>query len=130
MAEAWTRHLRGESIESWSAGTMPKALDPRAVEVMREVGVDISEQSSKDVVGLLDLELDYVVTVCDGAHESCPVFPGRARIVHRGFEDPPRLAERASSEEEALCHYRRVRDQIRRFVETLPEGLALEDGTK
>lgn len=130
MAEAWTRHLRGESIESWSAGTMHKALDPRAVEVMREVGVDISEQSSKDVVGLLDLELDYVVTVCDGAHEACPVFPGRARIVHRAFEDPPRLAERASSEEEALRHYRRVRDQIRRFVETLPEGLTLEDGTK
>ena len=127
MAEAWTRHLRGESIETWSAGTIPKSLDPRTVEVMREAGVDISEQRSKGMEGLLDLDLDYVVTVCDGAHENCPVFPGRARIVHRGFEDPPKLAEEASSEEEALSHYRRIRDQIRRFVDTLPKGLLLED---
>jgi len=128
MAEAWTRHLRGNAFDTWSAGTVPKRLDPRAIEVMREAGVDISEQRSKGVMGLLDLELDYVVTVCDGAHESCPVFPGRARIVHRGFEDPPRLAEEASSEEEALSHYRRIRDEIRRFVETLPEGLMQEEG--
>jgi arsenate reductase len=127
MAEAWTRHLRRESIETWSAGTIPKSLDPRAVEVMREAGVDISGQRSKAVEGLIDLELDYVVTVCDGAHESCPVFPGRARIVHRGFEDPPKLAEEAASEEEALSHYRRIRDQIRRFVDSLPESLTLED---
>jgi len=128
MAEAWTRYLRGDAIVTWSAGTVPKSLDPRAIEVMREAGVDISEQRSKDVKRLLDFELDYVVTVCDGAHESCPVFPGRARIVHRGFEDPPRLAEEASSEEEALSHYRRIRDEIRRFVETLPEGLMQEEG--
>ena len=127
MAEGWTRHLRGESIETWSAGTIPKSLDPRAVEVMREAGVDISGQRSNAVEELIDLELDYVVTVCDGAHESCPVFPGRARIVHRGFEDPPKLAEEAASEEEALSHYRRIRDQIRRFVDSLPESLTLED---
>ncbi|MGB5659629.1 MAG: arsenate reductase ArsC, partial [Thermoanaerobaculia bacterium] len=105
----------------------PKSLDPRAVEVMREAGVDISGQRSNAVQELIDLELDYVVTVCDGAHESCPVFPGRARIVHRGFEDPPKLAEEASSEEEALSHYRRIRDQIRRFVDSLPESVTLED---
>ncbi len=128
MAEAWTRYLRGNAFDTWSAGTVPKPLDPRAIEVMLEAGVDISEHRSKDVRGLLDLELDYVVTVCDGAHQSCPIFPGRARIVHRGFEDPPKLAEEASSEEEALSHYRRIRDEIRRFVETLPEGLRQEEG--
>jgi arsenate reductase len=130
MAEAWTRHLRRDAVEAWSAGTLPKSLDRRAVEVMREVGVDISEQRSKAVEELLDLELDYVVTVCDGAHESCPVFPGRARIVHRGFEDPPKLAEVAASEEEALSHYRRIRDQIRELVEGLPDSVALEDGAE
>ena len=130
MAEAWTRHLWGDMVVAWSAGTFPKSLDPRAVEVMREAGVDISDQSSKAVEELLDLELDYVVTVCDGAHESCPVFPGRARIVHRGFEDPPMLAEGASSEEEALSHYRRVRDAIRGFIEELPESLALEEAAE
>ncbi len=130
MAEGWTRHLRGDVIETWSAGTVPKSLDPRAVEVMREVGVDISKQRSKAVEDLLDLELDYVVTVCDGAHESCPVFPGRARNVHRGFEDPPKLAEAAASEEEALSHYRRIRDQIRELVEGLPDSVALEDAAQ
>lgn len=130
MAEGWTRHLRGDVIETWSAGTVPKSLDPRAVEVMREVGVDISGHRSKPVEDLLDVEFEYVVTVCDGAHESCPVFPGPARIVHRGFEDPPKLAEAAASEEEALSHYRRIRDQIRELVEGLPDSVALEDGAE
>jgi len=130
MAEAWTRHLRRDAVEAWSAGTLPKSLDRRAVEVMREVGVDISEQRSKAVEELLDLELDYVVTVCDGAHESCPVFPCRARIVHRGFEDPPKLAEAAASEVEALSHYRRIRDQIRELVEGLPDSVTLEDAAQ
>ncbi len=127
MAEGWTRHLHGDAVEVCSAGTVPKPLDLRAVEVMGEVGVDISEQRSKAVQGLLDRDFDYVVTVCDGAQESCPVFPGRAQIVHRGFEDPPILARQATSEEEALSHYRRIRDQIRRFVEALPAGLRRED---
>ena len=114
-----------------SAGSAPgDRVNPSAVEVMREVGVDISEQRSKAVEELLDLELDYVVTVCDGAHESCPVFPGRARIVHRGFEDPPKLAEAAASEEEAMSHYRRIRDQIRELVESLPDSVALEDAAQ
>jgi arsenate reductase len=126
MAEGWTRHLRGDLIETWSAGTVPKSLDPRAVEVMREAGVDISEHRSKAVDDLLDVDIDCVVTVCDGAYESCPVFPGRARIVHRGFDDPPKLAEQAASEEEALLCYRRVRDEIREFVESLPEGIIEE----
>ena len=130
MAEAWTRHLRGDAVEAWSAGALAKSLVRRAVEVMREVGVDISEQRSKAVEELLDLEIDFVVTVCDGAHESCPVFPGRARVVHRGFEDPPKLAEAATSEEEALSHYRRIRDQIRELVEGLPDSVTLEDAAQ
>jgi len=96
---------------------------------MREVGVDISGHRSKPVEDLLDVGLEYVVTVCDGARESCPVFPGRARVVHQGFADPPELAQEAASEEEALQHYRQVRDQIRWFVESLPEGLTGRPGT-
>jgi arsenate reductase len=125
MAEGWTRHLLGESIEAFSAGTAPRAVDPRAVAVMAAAGVDISAQRPKAVELWLDRQLDYVVTVCDGARESCPVFPGPARIVHKGFPDPPSLAEGAASEEEALEHYRRIRDEIRRFVETLPGSLML-----
>jgi len=123
MAEGWTRHLRTESLEPYSAGVAPKQLDPRAVQVMAEVGVDISGQRSRPVGAVLDIGFDYVVTVCDDARESCPIFPGKAVVRHVGFEDPPRLAQGASSEEEALSAYRRIRDEIREFVETLPESL-------
>jgi arsenate reductase len=90
---------------------------------MAEAGVDISGHHSKPVGEVMDIPFDYVVTVCDDAHESCPLFPGRARIVHMGFDDPPRLAKQARSEQEALDCYRKVRDEIRRFVESLPDGL-------
>jgi arsenate reductase len=90
---------------------------------MKEAGVDISSHVSKHVNEYRGVDLDYVVTVCDHAKEHCPLFPGRVRHVHVGFEDPPRLAEDAKNEEEALSHYRRVRDEIRAFVETLPERL-------
>ncbi|MFH1845255.1 MAG: arsenate reductase ArsC [bacterium] len=90
---------------------------------MAEAGVDISGRRSKLADKLLDLEFDFIMTVCDNARESCPVFPGRARVVHRGFDDPPRLAHQAKTEEEALAHYRRVRDEIRDFVTSLPESL-------
>ena len=128
MAEGWTRHLKGESVEPYSAGVAPSELDPRAVRVMAEAGVDISAQQSKPVGDVLDIKLDYVVTVCDGARESCPIFPGKAIVRHVGFEDPPLLARGASSEEEAMIEYRRVRDEIRDFVETLPDYL-LNEGT-
>lgn len=128
MAEGWTRHLKTESLEPYSAGVAPSRLDPRAVRVMAEAGVDISAQSSKAAVDVLDIDFDYVVTVCDGARESCPVFPGKAVVRHVGFDDPPRLARGTSSEEEALGMYRRVRDEIRDFVETLPDRL-LKEGT-
>jgi arsenate reductase len=98
-------------------------MNLRAVRVMAEAGVDISRHRSKNVSELMDVPLDYVVTVCDNAHETCPMFPGKAKVVHVAFDDPPRLAKDAKTEEEALVHYRRVRDQIKAFVLTLPESL-------
>jgi len=123
MAEGWARHLKGDVIEPYSAGLEPRALDPRAVNVMAEAGVDISWQRAKHVNELGDTVLDYVVTVCGHAHENCPVFPSRSTVVHVGFDDPPQLVANAKSEEEALGHYRRVRDEIRAFVQTLPDSL-------
>jgi arsenate reductase len=123
MAEGWTRRLKGDVIEPYSAGIEPKPVDPRAVAVMAEAGVDIAGGRSKHVDELSDIAFDYVVTVCDGANERCPFFPGPVKRIHVGFDDPPRLAASASSEEEALAHYRRVRDEIRAFVETLPGAL-------
>jgi arsenate reductase len=123
MAEGWAQHLKGNVLEPYSAGLEVHGLDPRAVQVMAEVGADISGHRSKHVSELKDIAFDYVVTVCDNARESCPLFPGRAKVVHAGFDDPPRLARDAKTEEEALGHYRRVRDEIRAFVETLPDSL-------
>jgi arsenate reductase (thioredoxin) len=123
MAEGWTNSLKGDVMEAHSAGIDPKGVDPRAVTVMAEKGVDISSHRSKSVDDLGDLDFDYVVTLCDDAHQSCPYFPAKTAVVHHGFPDPPKLAEGARSEEEALPHYRRVRDEIRAYVETLPESL-------
>jgi len=122
MAEGWAKALRSDRIEAHSAGTDPHGLNPLAIRVMAEAGVDISAHASKrpDEIGV---PFDVVVTVCDSAHEACPVFPG-ARVVHVGFDDPPRLARGARSEDEALAHYRRVRDEIHTFVESLPEAIA------
>jgi arsenate reductase len=124
MAEGWARHLKGHLLEPYSAGVKTHGLNPRAVQVMAEVGVDISGHWSKHLDELRDVEFDHVITVCGNAHESCPVFPGKTRVTHVGFDDPPRLAEGAASEEEALRHYRRVRDEIRTFVEALPDSLS------
>lgn len=124
MAEGWTRHLHGNTIEVWSAGISPQGIDPRAIRVMAEASVDISRHTSKHVDSLLDMPFERVITVCDSAAEACPVFPAAARVLHHGFEDPPRLVRSAASEEEALEHYRRVRDEIRHLVERLPEYLA------
>ena len=123
MAEGFTRHLKGDAIEAYSAGVETHGLNPRAVQVMAEAGVDISGHTSKLVDDLPDIEFDYVVTVCDNAREACPFFPGATKLVHVGFDDPPRLAQDAKTEEEALGHYRRVRDEIRAFVEKLPDVL-------
>jgi arsenate reductase (thioredoxin) len=126
MAEGWARHLKGDQIESYSAGIEAHGLNPDAVRVMAEAGVDISGHRSKLVGDLHGVDLDYVVTVCDNAHESCPLFPGKAKVVHVGFDDPPRLAAGARTEDERLAPYRRVRDEIRAFAQTLPDSLEQE----
>jgi len=123
MAEGWARHLKAQELEAHSAGTDPKGLDPRAVKAMAEVGIDISSHRSKHVNELLHLPFDAVMTVCDSAAEACPVFPGKTKLFHRSFDDPPRLAQDAKTEEQAMSHYRRVRDEIRDFVADLPERL-------
>ncbi len=123
MAEGWARHLKAHVLESYSAGIESHGLNPRAVRVMAEAGVDISGHRSKRVEELRGVTMDHVVTVCGHAHETCPVFPGRTKVAHAGFDDPPALAKNARTEEEALEHYRRVRDEIRAFVETLPGSL-------
>ncbi len=125
MAEGWARHLKGDVIEAYSAGVATHGLNPNAVRVMKEAGVDISAHRSKHVDELKDVGLEYVVTVCGHANESCPMWlaKGSAKVIHVGFDDPPKLAKEAKTEEEALGHYRRVRDEIRAFVERLPEAL-------
>ena len=126
MAEGWANHLKGEVIEAHSAGIEPKGVDPRAVRAMAEAGIDISGQHSKSVLDLGDTEFDYVITLCDDAGQSCPFFPARKAVIHHPFDDPPKLAEGAQNEAEAMAPYRRVRDEIRAFVETLPESLKPE----
>ncbi len=129
MAEGWAHHLKNDVIDAYSAGTEPQRLNPLAVRVMEEVGIDISKHQSKSVDELSEIDFDFVVTVCDRAHESCPIFPGKTKVIHVGFEDPPRLAidADAQSDKQALPHYRRVRDAIGEFVKQLPQYL--EDKT-
>jgi len=129
MAEAWARHLKSDLIEAYSAGTEPKGLDPRAVAAMAEVGIDISRQRSKSVTELGDIEFDYVITLCSDAQASCPFFPAKTAVIHHGFDDPPELALGAYTEEEAMLHYRRVRDEIRAFIETIPQSLEQTEST-
>lgn len=124
MAEGWARHLKSNRFEAYSAGVETHGLNPNAVKVMAEAGVDISGHRSQHINEFHDIELDHVITVCGNAHESCPVFPGKTKVTHVGFDDPPRLVKQAATEEEALDHYRRVRDDIKAFVETLPESLS------
>jgi arsenate reductase len=127
MAEGWARNLKGDVIEAYSAGIETHGLNPNAVRVMAEAGVDISGHRSKNVDELKDVRFDYVVTVCGHANESCPRFPDRTKVIHVGFDDPPRLAAGAKTEEKALGHYRRVRDQIRAFIEALPDALETKE---
>ena len=128
MAEGWARHLKGDVIEAYSAGIDTHGLNTLAVIVMAEAGVDISRQLSKRVDELDAVAFDFVVTVCGHANETCPMWlRGKAKVVHVGFDDPPALAKGAKTEEEALSHYRRVRDEIRALVELLPESLVSPD---
>ena len=124
MAEGWGRHLHPDRYEFFSAGIEKHGLNPLAVRVMAEAGVDISGQRSKLLSELETTTFDYVITVCDHANEQCPLFPGKAIKLHREFPDPPRLAQDAASEEAALNHYRAVRDLIRKYLAGLPAALA------
>lgn len=126
MAEAWTRQLHAARFEVHSAGVAPTSLNPDAVAVMAEAGIDLSTHRAQHVDDLKSIDFDYVITVCDGARERCPVFVGDAQRLHAGFDDPPALSAGAVDRSEALAHYRRVRDEIRSFVETLPDTLHLE----
>ena len=123
MAEGWTNYLKGDVIDCKSAGIETHGLNPMAVKAMSEAGVDIAHHRSQLVDELLDEPWNFVITVCGHAHETCPVFPGKAKVVHVGFDDPPALAKEESTEEGAMAHYRRVRDEIRAFIESLPESL-------
>ncbi len=123
MAEGLTRHLKSDLIEPYSAGVDPGVMNSRAVKSMVEIGIDISGGTPKTIEGLGHIAFDYVITLCDHANESCPLFPGKTKRLHWGFEDPPKLAENATTDEEAMSHYHRVRDEIRAFVDKLPHVL-------
>jgi arsenate reductase len=127
MAEGWTRALKSDQIQVYSAGIETHGLNPNAVQVMQEAGVDISGQTSQHIDEFKDVNLDVVVTVCGHAHETCPWFPANCKVVHVGFEDPPKLARElaanGATQEQQLDPYRRVRDEIKAFVQTLPESL-------
>jgi arsenate reductase len=123
MAEGFTRHLKSDEIEPFSAGVAPKRIDPRAIKAMAEAGIDISDQNSTSLDQVKNIDFDYVVTLCDNAQKTCPTFPGNTRVIHVGFDDPPKLAATAKDEEEAMLPYRRVRDEIKGFVEKLPQSL-------
>lgn len=123
MAEGWARSLKPDCLEAYSAGIEKHGLNPFAVRVMAEAGIDISKQYSKTTEDLATLQFDYVVTVCAHANEHCPVFAGNAKVVHVGFDDPPALTKQLPNGQQKLSVYRRVRDEIRAFVETLPAPL-------
>jgi arsenate reductase len=127
MAEGWARALKGDAVEAYSAGIEKHGMNPHAVKVMAEAGVDISKHFSKTPTELGPVKFDYVVTVCGHADENCPIFPGNTKVVHVGFEDPPTLTKHLPDGEEKLAVYRRVRDEIRGFVEKLPGVLATKE---
>ncbi|MFI5344184.1 MAG: arsenate reductase ArsC [Chlamydiales bacterium] len=123
MAEGWVRKLKGDILVPHSAGIEKHGIDPKAVKVMSEIGIDISKQQSKLISELSEKDFDYVVTICNDANEKCPVFPGKAKRFHHGFDNPPVLARKTKSEEDALTIYRRVRDEIGDFIEKMPNNL-------
>ena len=123
MAEGLCRYFQGDSIEPFSAGIKKHGLNPLAVKVMDEIGIDISGHFSKTLAELGTQQFDYVVTLCGQAHETCPFFPALKKVIHHGFDAPPKLAESAATESEALEHYRRLRDEIKHFILSLPSAI-------
>jgi arsenate reductase len=120
MAEGWAEFLKSDCIDACSAGVMPGRVNEKAIEIMAEVGVDISGHYSKHIEDLAGIEFDYIVTVCDNAREQCPMFVGSGKIVHNQFDDPSFVI---GTVEEVNAEFRRVRDEIRAFVETMPGSL-------
>ncbi len=120
MAEGWAKTLKSDVIEAFSAGICPIGVSDRAASAMAEAGVDISQQSSKHIDELSEIDFDYVITLCDNARQQCPVFGGKAEVVHKPFDDPYFAG---GGEEEVMAVFRRVRDEIKAFVEKLPEIL-------
>ena len=120
MAEGLLRHDAGDRFEVFSAGTKPSLVRPEAIAAMRELGIDISSHRSKGVDEFTGHQFDYVLTVCDNANESCPVFPAKTVTIHHSFEDPAALE---GSEEERLAAFRRVRDELQRYLSELPGTL-------
>lgn len=120
MAEGWVKKLKSDSIEAFSAGVNPSRLNSRAIQVMAEAGVDISENLPKHIDELCGIDFDYVITLCDNARESCPVFGGKAKLIHKPFADPTVLM---GAEEVIMNAFRKIRDEIRDFVLTLPDSL-------
>jgi len=120
MAEGWGKKLKGHKYNFYSAGTKKHGLNPNAVEVMKEAGVDISQHQSNTTDELGAIKMDYVFTVCSDAHENCPFFPGGG-IIHVGFDDPPRLTKEMNDREQILNVYRRVRDEIKNMVERIDD---------
>ena len=123
MAQGWARHLKADLIKPYSAGVCPSGVNPKAIKVMAEAGVDISMHTSKHVDELMGIDFDYVITLCDNARQNCPVFTGHAKLIHRTFEDPTLVT---GSEDKIMTAFRKTRDKIRAFIETLPG--CLEEG--
>ncbi|NIA16816.1 MAG: arsenate reductase ArsC [Planctomycetes bacterium] len=120
MAQGWAEFLKSDSIDAYSAGTMPCYVHPKAIEVMTEAGVDISNHSSKHIDDLAGIEFDYVITLCDSANEHCPILPGGTKRIHQSFTDP---AATIGTTEDVMNAFRKTRDQIRAFIETFPDSL-------
>ncbi|MHC4426032.1 MAG: arsenate reductase ArsC [Planctomycetota bacterium] len=123
MAEGWANHLKSDVIEACSAGVWPAGVSSRAIKVMAEAGVDISSQTSDHVSDFLGIDFDYVITLCDNAREQCPVFSGKAQLIHKAFEDPTLVV---GSGDQIMAAFRETRDRIRAFIETLPDGLTTD----
>ncbi|MBN2627754.1 MAG: arsenate reductase ArsC [Spirochaetales bacterium] len=127
MAEGLARELKGDLYEVHSAGIETHGLNPYAVKAMAEIGIDISGHKSELLADKMTMKFDHVITVCDHARESCPLFPGETNRVHRSFPDPPFLAKSIEGEEEKMVPYREVRNMIKDFILTFPEGLKDEE---
>lgn len=123
MAEGFARHLKSDQLDVWSAGIERHGMNQNAIQVMKEKGIDITTHSSKLLDELADITFDYVVTVCGHAHETCPLFSGDCKVVHVGFDDPPKMAQEFDDIELQLDCYRKVRDEIEQYIQTLPQSL-------